>query len=534
MALQFEDFELDSERAELRRGGGRVHVEPQVFDLLSLLVTSNGRLVSRDEIFECIWGERIVSDAALSSRIRDARKALGDDGSVQRLIQTVPRRGLRFLGEVSEAAAGLALESGSGADLAAPVAETPRPDILREPEATRAPAIAVLPLSDLSSETGRSPLADAVTEEIEAALCAWRHFSVVARNSAYRFRGSDAPAGEIGQTLGARYLLGGSLRRTGSRIKLNIVLTDTERDHQIWVERFARDLSGLVDVEEEIASQVVTALVPEIESAEARRVLRNRTESPSAWEHAMLAAWQTTRGAEADYEAAERHAALAADIAPDWYLPCSLIAFCHFQRAMEGFSASDSRTAFSQTLKAARQALDVDRNSWIAQALAAVGELWTSRNHDRALTHIHRAIDLNASAPQLYHFAGCITGFSGDPKAAIALQQRLFRMDPVYTYAAVIEADLGLWHLLEQDFDEADRWLARAEQTNPRYGRALQRRVALAGLTGDRAMAIDAARRMSDLGLVLDRDIIADSYPFREAGHRDLFMTGLQRSGINF
>lgn len=534
MTLHFEDFELDSDRAELRRGGGRVHVEPQVFDLLHLLVSSNGRLVSRDEIFERIWGNRIVSDAALSSRIRDARKALGDDGAVQRLIQTVPRRGLRFLGEVHRAASVVETETVTEAVTIATPDTVPPPEFVRETEQTMAPAVAVLPLTDLSSESGSSLLADAITEEIAVALCAWRHFSVVARNTAYQFRDSDASANAIGQALGARYLLGGSVRRSGTRIKLNIVLTDAERDHQIWVERFVRDLNELEDLEEEIASQVVTSLVPELESAEARRVMRSKTENPSAWELAMLAAWQANRGGEADYSEAERNASMAAELAPDWYLPCSLIAFCHFQRAMAGFSASDSRTAFSETLKAATQALEVDRNSWIAQALAAVGELWTNRNHDRALNHVRRAIELNASAPQLYHFAGCITGFSGQPDEAIALQKRLFRMDPVYTYGAVIEADLGLWHMILQNFEEADRRLARAERWNPRYGRTLQRRIALAGLIGDRPMAIDAARRMSNLGLVLDRDIIADSYPFREEEHRNLFMTGLQRSGINF
>ena len=289
-----------------------------------------------------------------------------------------------------------------------------------------------------------------------------------------------------------------------------------------------------VDLEEEVAAQIALTLVPELEAAEARRVLRSKTDNLSAWDLSMQAAWHANRGAAANYDLAERLALQAAELAPDWYLPFSLVAVCRFQKAMNGFSAADSRTAFADTLKAAQQALEVDRNSWIAHALAGVGELWTNLNHDRAQLHVTRAIELNPCAPQNYHFGGCITGFSGDPDGARRFQERILRIDPVYTYTAVIEADLGLWHMLSGNLDRADHRLNRAETWDPRYGRALQRRIALSGLQGDRDRAQSAARKLSDLGLPLDRRLIADSYPFRREEHREIFLDGLQRSGINF
>ena len=103
---------------------------------------------------------------------------------------------------------------------------------------------------------------------------------------------------------------------------------------------------------------------------------------------------------------------------------------------MGGFSAADSSTAFTSTLEAARQALTIDRGAWIAHALSAVGELWTNRNHDLALLHVERAIELNPSAAMNYHFGGCITGFSGEPAKARGYQERLFRVDPVYAVPA--------------------------------------------------------------------------------------------------
>lgn len=522
MIYAFEDYELDDGCAELRRGGVPVHVEPQVFALLRLLVSARDRVVTRDEIFEVIWGNRIVSDAALSGRIRDARKAVGDDGTSQRLIKTVQRRGLRFVGEARElgpavASTGSVAAAGDAVD-----------DVLDRP------AVAVLPFETLSEDANDRFLAEGLTDELTAALSAWRYFPVTSRNSALRYRSSDLSGHEIGHALGARYLLSGHFRRAGTRIKVAVALTDTEVDQQIWSKRVTRGLDELVDLEEEIAAQVATLVSPELEGAEARRVMRKPAQDLTAWEMAMRASWLIKQGIESDFAEAERLASSAIERAPDWTLPYTLIAIARFQQAMMGFSCADSRTAFSDTLDAARRALEIDGSSWIAHALCAVGELWTNLNHDRALLHVDRAIELNPSAAMNYHFGGCITGFAGDPGGARKHQERLFRLDPLYPYTAVIEADLGLWHMLDLQLPEADHRLLKAHQWDPRYGRALQRQIALAGLRGEREAAMTAARKLSELGQALDYDVIAASYPFRNPDHSELFLDGLRKSGVNY
>ncbi|MGI9390810.1 MAG: winged helix-turn-helix domain-containing tetratricopeptide repeat protein [Boseongicola sp.] len=525
MTYIFENFELDEARAELRREGDQVPVEPQVFELIKLLVSAQDRVVTRDEIFEVIWGNRIVSDAALSSRIRDARKALGDDGSAQRLIRTVQRRGLRFVGEVREsAAAAKTVETDSGSSAATSLSD----DVLDRP------AIAVLPFESLSEDAADKFLADGLTDEIVAALSAWRYFPVISRTTTLRYRAPTPPGQDIGTSTGARYVLSGTFRKQEQRIKVSVALTDTELDQQIWSKRITRDLDELVDLEEEIAAQVATLLAPELEGAEARRVLRRPSSDLTAWELAMRAAWLIEQGSEADFAQAEHLASQAIERAPDWTLPYTLIAIAKFQQAMLGFSGSDTGTAFSETLRAAKQALEIDRGAWIAHALTAVGELWTNNNHERALLHVNRAIELNPSAAMNYHFGGCITGFSGDPEGARKYQERLFRLDPLYPYTAVIEADLGLWHLLDEELLEANDRLQRSHQWDPRYGRALQRQISLAGLNGDRDAAMIAARKLSDLGLPLNYDSIAASYPFRNPDHNEIFLDGLRRSGVNF
>jgi len=519
----FADFELDVERAELRRAGQPVRIEPQVFDLLKLLVGSSNRLVTRDEIFEEIWGDRIVSDAALSSRIRDARKALGDDGSTQKFIKTVQKRGLRFVGDVESSDTAVATVR-------------PQEEVVLAGEQTDSfsrPAVAVLQFEDGSDECEANPLSMAITDELIAALSAWRYFPVISRQSAARVVTSGLNAPEIGTLLGARYLVHGTFRRAGNRMKVQVALTDTEFGTQIWGERLNCDLDELFDLEEEIAAQIASVVAPELESAEARRILRKPPDDMTVWELTMRAASLLNHGKRSDLEEALRLAEDAAARAPNWVLPYTQIATAQFQMAMTNFSSADSSSAFAPTLEAAQHALDVDRSAWIAHALTAVGELWTNKNHDKALLHIQRAIELNPSASMNYHFGGCITGFAGDPTKARAYQERLFRVDPTYPYRAVIEADLGLWHMLDAQYDAASERLDRAQAWDPFYGRALQRRIALSGLTGDHDIARQAASKLSELGLPMDFDSIASSYPFRKDEHNELFQDGLRRSGIN-
>ncbi|XWN34453.1 MAG: winged helix-turn-helix domain-containing protein [Devosia sp.] len=522
MTYSFENYELDPVRAELRRDRTPVPIEPQVFDLLKLLVAERGRVVTRQEIFEAIWGERIVSDAALSSRIRDARKAVGDSGAAQRLIKTVQRRGLRFVGTVTERQPERPVAEATAHAGGAP---THHADVLERP------AVAVLPFTCQSDDPQDRFLADGLTDEIVAALSAWRYFPVISRTTTFRCR-EEGGEETIASLTGARYVLSGAFRKSGTRIKVLLAVTDTQTDQQIWSQRINRDLEELIDLEEEIAAHIATLVAPELNGAEARRVMRRPASDLTAWELAMRASWVMDQGAQADFALAERLASEAIERAPDWTLPYTLIAVAKFQQAMLGFSGADTSAAFSETLVAAKKALEIDHGSWIAHALTAVGELWTNKNHERALLHVRRAIDLNPSAPTNYHFGGCITGFSGDPETARAYQERLFRLDPVYPYTAVIEADLGLWHMLDNEFVKASERLERSHRWDPRYGRALQRKIALAGLNGDLDAASVATAKLRSLGLPLDADAIAASYPFKDPAHSTLFLEGLLRAGL--
>src|SRR4051794_20110046 len=174
MVLMFGDCRLDIARRELRRGGEIVSLEPKAFDLLAFLVLHRDRVVSKDDLLQEGWGGRIVSEAALTTRVNAVRRALGDDGKLQKLVRTVTRRGVRFVGEVTEL----------------PDQEMPAAIRATDPAPpSDKPSIAVLPFANLSGDPAQDYFADGIVEDITTAIARYRWLSVIARNSSFTYKG---------------------------------------------------------------------------------------------------------------------------------------------------------------------------------------------------------------------------------------------------------------------------------------------------------------------------------------------------------
>ena len=269
MIYRFAEFELDSGKFELRRQGRVVAAEPQVLALLLLLAENAERMVSKDEIVEKVWNGRIVSDAAISSRIKSARAALGDDGTAQRLIRTVHGRGFRFAVPVTPLAA---------PSSAAPVESAAAP----APTDTR-PSIAVLPFTLLGDAGAYAAVADALPHELIAALSRLRWLFVIARGSSFRFRGAEPDLASIGAALGARYCLSGLIEVAAGKIAVTVELADTATGGVVWGERHAEDLDGVHEIRARIVASIVAALDLRIPLAEAERARLVAPERLDAW-----------------------------------------------------------------------------------------------------------------------------------------------------------------------------------------------------------------------------------------------------------
>jgi TolB-like protein len=246
MTLCFGNCEIDVERREIRRAEIPVHVEPQVFDLLVYLLRNRDRVVSKDDLIASVWGGRNVSDSTLTSRINAARKAIGDSGEYQNLIRTIARKGLRFVGAVRMEPNGAEPTGGTGPPQKVP--EQSRPAL---PLPDR-PAIAVLPFTNMSGDPEQEYFSDGITEDIITALSKLRWFFVIARNSSFTYKGKAVHMKQVGEELGVGYVVEGSVRKGGDRVRITAQLNDVATGGHIWAERYDRGLADVFAVQDEI------------------------------------------------------------------------------------------------------------------------------------------------------------------------------------------------------------------------------------------------------------------------------------------
>lgn len=237
MIYRFGPFELDTAKVELRERGTVRPVEPQVYAVLALLVANRERLVSTDELIEKVWGGRVISDAAVASRIRSVRRALGDDGKRQAYVRTLPRQGFRFVADVR-----VARESAD------------------EAVAPAQPTIAVMPFRRIGAGGAHEFMADALPHDLIAELSRLRWLLVTARGSSFRLREDDLDPVEAGHLLGVRYCLTGTVEVSGERLTVVVELTDIRRGDIVWAERFTGRIDDVHSFRADMLAHTLAAL----------------------------------------------------------------------------------------------------------------------------------------------------------------------------------------------------------------------------------------------------------------------------------
>jgi len=242
----FEDYSFDTDRRELRRGPGVIPTTPQVFDLLDFLIRNKDRVVSKDDLIRAVWKGRIVSDAALTTRLNAARVAIGDDGEKQRLIKTLPRKGFRFVGAVEEG------QSPATASASSAVASDGTAQSMFSPPHL---SIVVLPFSNLSGDIEQDYFTDGVTESLTTDLSRIRGTFVIGRHTAFTYKGNAVDLKQIGRDLNVRYVLEGSVRRGHNRIRVSVQLVDAETRTHLWTDQFDKPVTDLFEMQDEVPQE---------------------------------------------------------------------------------------------------------------------------------------------------------------------------------------------------------------------------------------------------------------------------------------
>jgi TolB-like protein/Flp pilus assembly protein TadD len=408
--FRFGDYALDAGRRELARCGTLVPVEPQVFDLLLYLLQNRDRVVSKDDLLEAVWGGRIVSESTLTSRINAARRAVGDSGTRQETIRTVARKGFRFVGQV--------LEQGAGAG----------PEPSRPLDVPDRPSIAVLPFTNMSGDPEQSYFIDGIAEEIIIALSRVGWFFVIARQSSFAYRDKGTDAKQIARELGVRYVLMGSVRRCGDRVRVSAQLIEGSSGNNVWARSYDRTVSDIFAVQDQITQTIVGAIEPELGRAERDRARVKTRENLDAWgiyQHGMFHLYRCTRD---DLVEARRRfqeaVAIDAELGPAY----SGEAETYYYEAIYGFAASNDVNR-EKAIGPARRAVTLDAED--AGAHCTLGRVhYFRREYLQAVSELRTALELNPSLALGHYGLGAALVFSGRPEEAVPHLESAIRLSP--------------------------------------------------------------------------------------------------------
>ena len=392
------------------------------------------------------------------------------------------------------------------------------------------PSVAVMPFVNMSGEADQDYFADGMTEDIITALSYWRWFPIIARNSTFAYKGKAAKVTDIGKELGARYVLEGSIRKAGTRVRLNAQLADAASGHQIWARRYERELSDVFELQDELTAQLVAAIEPELERAEEHRALRKKPNNLTAWDLSLRALSEQTKFTRQGHAEAYELLCEAVRLDPMSSYALSTMALCRYHQSIFGW-VDDRGRAFDEVFTAAERAVGLDEGDYLGHAMLGISWLWSRKQHDAGVAELERAVSLNPSAAFAHHLLACVLEFSGRSSEAIGHLHMVTRLDPHYRFKSQALADLALSHFSLEQFEEG---LAHAEQSLQLFSsnvRALQRRVACLGHLGrieEGRAALQALRKLQpDFSL----GYLQATYPFKRPEQWDLLMRGLEPLG---
>jgi TolB-like protein/DNA-binding winged helix-turn-helix (wHTH) protein/Flp pilus assembly protein TadD len=549
--FRFGPFVLNLDRGCLQKAGADLALRPKSFDVLRYLVERAGRLVSKDEVVSAVWPNVFVSDDALTQCVRDIRKVLNDDG--EQFVRTVQRRGYMFVAETTPLAAADAptptSADGIGQNLKlkvrlGPVAPKAALAALaalvvgavaawalgwferQPPPATETRlTIAVLPFAT----QGDDWLGDGIADDIMTAMSRFRDLTVIGRNSSFRYRGNGVDVRQVGKELKAHYVLMGSVRRSGDRLRISAQLVDTQTGGHRWAESYNRPFADVFGIQDEVANNVAGQFVVHAREAAAARLRTRAPEHLDAYELVLRGrkAYRTfTREGSIEARAlAERAIAVDPTYAPAW----ELRAIALMQFYIHPYDRDQGTPGIlEQAHTAAEKAVSLDPNFATAHSTLGFTHLW-SRRHEASLASLRKAISLNPNDFAARNTYGEALFFTGSYRDALETWERYEQLDP---FAVLLLAFKAKAHVMLGEFDRALP-LARSCATRaPRlFGCLLYRAIAANELgLADEARA--AVRQLLEVDRQFTVQRLKRAYPFRNEADASRFAEFMRRAGL--
>jgi TolB-like protein len=440
---RFGPFALDIEAGMLLRGVEPTLLGQRAIALLRLLLDRAASPVSKDALIEAAWPGLAVEDSNLTVQIAALRRVLDQDGGAA-WIETLPRRGYRYVGPPVTRTDG--------------ASEAQQSPALPVPEK---PSIAVLPFEHAADAAW---FADGMAADIITGLSRIKWLFVIARNSSFVFRGRAADLKQVGRDLGVRYVLEGSVRRSDSRVRINVQLVDCTSGTHVWAERYDRTLSDVFALQDEIALAVVGAIEPSLRRAEVERVKRKRTDSLDAYELVLRAQPDVDSGMPNRSAAALPLLMRALELDPAYALAHGLAAMAYHNRFLRAGLKEQDRT---ESVRHARLALQHGRDDALALTFAGFSLGMDAHDRAAAFAAFDTALTLSPSTALGLILGSVVYSWAADAEPAIAWGERALRLSPFDSWSFAAFGSQALGHFLLERPNEAAKAAYRAVQSNP-------------------------------------------------------------------
>ncbi|MCH9046141.1 MAG: tetratricopeptide repeat protein, partial [SAR324 cluster bacterium] len=392
------------------------------------------------------------------------------------------------------------------------------------------PRIAVMPFANMSGDPEQEYFSDGLAEDVITALSHWHSIPVIARTSSFTYKGQSVRVQRIAEELGARYVLEGSVRRAGNRVRITAQLIEATTGNHVWAESYDCEMRSIFDVQDDITAQIVGSVNPELYSAEVKHARQKSTENLEAWSYAVRGRWHVTRLTKDDAVEAKRYLTKALELNPNHVAVLAFMAYSHITDVFFGLSASPPES-IKQAMELSQQAISLDENDPWAQCARGMA-MFVGKDQDKAIAHYRRAIELNPNFAIAYGYLSLVLAHAGEPLPAIEAGEKAIHLSPRDPELVHFYVGIGTAHFIAGDYAEAVNWADKVIQVRPTVPSGYRLRAASLAYLGEIERASESLHEM--LGLVphATASLLRNAIHFKNTEDSDRYIEGLRKAGL--